>query len=105
MRKCKGRHDSLVKIIADELKTKGWKVNTNVEYNNFVCGEVDVDAYKKGYYLDVEVKSRDCDKTRKKAREQLLRAEKHYYPTNARVFKMYAYYTSNLKDYKLELIR
>lgn len=96
------KHDALVEIIEQELWSRGIKETYKFEeYNKGVCGEIDLYARKDNYVLLFEMKSNDTYKARKKAIQQLDRAEKYCFK-NKRVFK---FYVTNCSNPKIEWIK
>lgn len=92
------RHDSLIDVVEDELRNRGYQsVYRNTEYSNMSCGEIDLFATRGDYVLVFEMKSNNNYKSRKKAFEQLDRAETNCFPFH-RVFKFY------VSDYKNPVI-
>ena len=106
------KHDSLVNIIELELKYRGFnptQINKFKEYHSRIQdGEIDLYTSKYNNILIFEIKSNDTYKGRKKAIEQLDRAEKNYFSTfnnkNVRYFKFYAYWNKD-NTYKIEWIK
>jgi Holliday junction resolvase-like predicted endonuclease len=96
------RHDSLIDLVEKELRSRGFEdVVRNEFYNLGECGEIDLYAVRGKYVLLFEVKARDSYKSRKKAIEQLTRAERNCFPFH-RVFK---FYVSDYKEPLIEWVR
>ena len=105
-----GKHDSLVGLVEEELKTRGYtEIYKNVKYSNGLDGEIDIYAVNKKYILNFEVKCNHNNKAYNKAKDQLTKAETYFHPKNSRVFNFYVYgdcksnnniYYNWLKSYK-----
>ena len=96
------RHDSLIDRVEAELINRGYQtIYKNTTYSEHSCGEIDLWAKRDDYILLFEMKTTYSNKTRKKATEQLNRAEKNCFPYN-RVFK---FYVSNYKNPRVEWIK
>jgi Holliday junction resolvase-like predicted endonuclease len=96
------KHDSICRIVADELKSRGWTTITNKEYSTNKCGEIDVIGFKDNYAMYVEVKCRLYGKNGKKAQEQLHRARDYCdYHKDKRLFLMLAYERHGTLKYEL----
>ena len=98
--KKRGRHDTLCALVADELKTRGWKVTVNEEYNHHgVRGEYDVLGQKQGRYMYVECKTSYTKSTYKKSEHQTRRARDN--PLRGKpLYRMMAYFKRDEIHYK-----
>lgn len=95
------RHNHLIDIVEQELIDRGYNPIREEEYNKGVCGEIDLYAINGKYILLFEMKTTTNYKTRKKAIEQMNRAERYCF-NNKRVFK---FYVSNYKNPTIEWIK
>ena len=97
------KHDSLVKLVEEELLARGYTdVILNEEYNNKgICGEVDAYVITGKYVLSFECKCTKNQKTYKKAVNQLERSKKYLFNKNKRVFPFLVYYNKNEPVYEL----
>lgn len=85
-------HDSLIDRVEAELLRRGYDdIHREYEYDK---GEVDLFAIRDNYVLLFEMKSVDNSKARRKAYEQLNRADRYLF-RNKRVFKFYVSNVSN----------
>jgi len=108
-----GRHDNLIRIIEHEMKSRGYyNGRKNVEYevkkrkNKVVAGEIDYYIRRGKYIILFEMKCCHSYKNRKKARDQLNRAEKYYFKPYHKVFKMYVTYKGpKSNNYKINWLK
>jgi len=99
-------HSQTIDILANRLLcTHNYAlVCPYIKYN---IGEIDLFAYRElkyKYFLFFEVKSKDCPKYRKKARNQLERHAKTFGSLANRVFKFYVYPSTD-KYYTIEWVK
>lgn len=95
MKGSQGKHDSLIELVAKELDRRGYQsVYKNTEYSARSCGEIDLWTKRDNYILLFEMKCNDTYKARRKAYEQMDRAERNCFP-HSRVFKFYVYNHEN----------
>lgn len=94
-------HDDLVDIIRNTRLNKN---HTNIhEFSTYWKGEVDLHTSNNNYALIFEMKSNNTSKGKKRAHNQLNRAEKYFFDKEYRVFKFYVYWTNHAsKEYNIE---
>jgi Holliday junction resolvase-like predicted endonuclease len=96
------KHDQLVDIIADEMRSRGYtEIFKHTEYIRRKSGEIDLYVVKGKYVFCFEMKTNDCERGYNKAVDQLRRAEKYYFRKYQRVFKFYVYDYKNPKVRKI----